>query len=641
MKNSEYWLKRAQLLEDAQTKKNVEYFNGELERIYQKAIHDTEKDIASWYTRFASNNGISMVEAKKLLNNRELKEFKWTVEEYIKYGRENAVNGKWIKQLENASVRYHVSRLESLKLQMQNHVEVLMGNVVDDVTDLMREHLEDGYYRTAFEIQRFTGVGALFSQLDEDQIERILSKPWASDGINFSERIWGEHRPELVNELHKKLTQAIIMGKNPKVLTKGLAKYVSDEAAKSFRSKKSRAENLVMTETSFFRSEGQRRCYKELGVDEFENCATLDAKTSEICRDMDGTHFPVSDMQPGINCPPFHNRCRTATCPYFDDEFASDELRAARGADSSYYTVPADMTYREWERKFGKNAGLQNGAGRDIIKKRKEIKELHKLKQSGMTDDEYGEYLNIINGHTNDNIVRLYAGYADKIKKTSLKSSGGAYQSASVSLDFTYPQYSDMNKYGTLAHEYGHFFDDKAEFSNLHFEEMEAVKKATGLDVIFKNVASSSDEFLAALRKDKAHIKSIFTQEAKADLIAHNASNGVQDAIDGLFAKSRLCWGHGERYYNRRYATIEALDRVVKGSLKKKLQQVYIDLGLDASNQTKTKSICRQYEAASEAWANIMSAEVCGGESLEYVKKYLPNSYQALLDILKEVKINE
>lgn len=352
MKNSEYWLKRAQQLEDAQTKKNTEYFGGELERIYQKAIRDTEKDIASWYTRFAKNNSITMAEAKKLLNSRELEEFKWTVEEYIGYGKKNAVSGEWMKQLENASARYHISRLEALKLQMQNHVEVLMGNEVDGVTDLIRDHLEDGYYRTAFEIQKFVGIGTSFSQLDEDTIEKLLSKPWTSDGTNFSARIWGKHRTELVNDLHKQLTQAIIKGENPKMIAKGFAKYVSDEASKSFRSKKSRAENLVMTETSFFRSAGQKRCYDELGVEEFENCATLDSKTSETCRDMDGTHFPVSDMQAGVNCPPFHNRCRTATCPYFDDEFTLDEARAARAEDGSYYTVPANIQYHEWKAKY-------------------------------------------------------------------------------------------------------------------------------------------------------------------------------------------------------------------------------------------------------------------------------------------------
>lgn len=33
-----------------------------------------------------------------------------------------------------------------------------------------------------------------------------------------------------------------------------------------------------------------------------------------------------------------------------------------------------------------------------------------------------------------------------------------------------------------------------------------------------------------------------------------------------------------------------------------------------------------------------MSAEICGGKDLEYVKKYLPNSYKAMLEILKGVK---
>ena len=35
--------------------------------------------------------------------------------------------------------------------------------------------------------------------------------------------------------------------------------------------------------------------------------------------------------------------------------------------------------------------------------------------------------------------------------------------------------------------------------------------------------------------------------------------------------------------------------------------------------------------------ASVASVE----EALEYVKKYLPNSYQAMLNILKEVKVSE
>jgi len=169
-------------------------------------------------------------------------------------------------------------------------------------------------------------------------------------------------------------------------------------------------------------------------------------------------------------------------------------------------------------------------------------------------------------------------------------------------------------------------------------DEIEKIKSETSVGGLFKRVASSSDEFLEAIRKDRAHLRSILTNEAKEDLIAHNASSGVQDAIEGLFSKTRLRWGHGERYYNRKYAAIESMDRQLRTTGKKQLQEVYKGLGFDASNQAKVKTLCRQYEAASEIWAHVMSAEVCGGEALKYVKEYLPNSYEKIIEILKGVK---
>ena len=67
----------------------------------------------------ASNNGVTLAEAKRILNAKELAELKWDVNQYIQYGQENAINGTWVKQLENASARFHISRLEALKLQTQ------------------------------------------------------------------------------------------------------------------------------------------------------------------------------------------------------------------------------------------------------------------------------------------------------------------------------------------------------------------------------------------------------------------------------------------------------------------------------------------------------------------------------------------
>ena len=61
-----------------------------------------------------------------------------------------------------------------------------------------------------------------------------------------------------------------------------------------------------MTESAAIATEAEKACYKELDVDEYKIIATLDKRTSQICREMDGKHFPVSEMKAGVTAPPFH-----------------------------------------------------------------------------------------------------------------------------------------------------------------------------------------------------------------------------------------------------------------------------------------------------------------------------------------------
>lgn len=632
MKSSSYWEKRFSQLENANNQYAQQTYN-QIIPAFDKAEIRIQAEIDAWYGRFAKNNEISITEARRLLNSKELKELKWDVNEYIKYGQENAVDGKWMKELENASARFHINRLEALKLRTQQAMEVAFGNELDKVDTMMRNLYQSDYYHTCFEIQKGFNLGWQVGQIDERNLDLLLNKPWANDGKNFSTRIWNR-KVQMVNELHQELTRTLLQGKAPDEAIKHMEKFVSDKIKNS----KSAAGKLVMTEQAFISSTAQKDAFNDLGVEEYEIVATLDSHTSPICQEMDGKHFPMTDYQPGITAPPFHVWCRSVTCPYFDDEWGRSGERAARDADGETYYVPSDMTYPKWKESMidGNTSGLKTVDSGNIIN-------IDKLKNSGMSNNEYSEYLGIINNHNNTDIKNLYSKYADEISEVKfVESKRAAYSPDLNSLTFNFNshiKYPDIDKYETLAHEYGHFFDAHVSFDDVHFNEMEAVRNATGLDVMFKNVVSSSDEFLKAIRKDKEHMRNLLTPEIKVELMENDASAGVQDAIDGLFPNSRLKWGHGERYYNRKYADIDFIDKAARKSTRKKaLQQVYKDLGFDASNQNKVREICRQYEAASEAWANIMSAEVCGDESLKYVKKYLPNSYKAMLEILKGVK---
>lgn len=631
MNNGEYWQKRFELLEQAAHQQGVQCY-ADIEKQYRQAQKQLEGQIAAWYQRFASNNGVTLAEAKRMLNAKELAELKWDVNQYIQYGQENAINGTWVKQLENASARFHISRLEALKLQTQQSIEVMFGNQLDSIDSTMRNVYKSGYYHTAYEIQKGVGVGWDFSALDDKQISKVINKPWAVDGKNFSERIWG-NRQKLVNELNQTLTQNIILGKDPQ--------KAIDELARKMNTSKVNAGRLVMTEEAFFSSVAQKDCFDKLDVEQFEIVATLDSHTSDICRGMDGKHFPMSEWKVGVTAPPFHVHCRSTTVPYFDDEFDAVGERAARDEKTGKtYFVPGNMTYKEWDKAFvqGDKSDLQEINPDDTIKTEEQNFDIEgnttKLK-GAMSDKDYAEYLARLNNHSNDNVKKLYSSYADKIAGVK-KSSSGAYTPASNSLTFSYPDeryiQNGKDKYSTVAHEYGHFFDAQAQFSDLHFNEIDTVKNNLNYTKSrFTNRASSSDEFLAAVRKDKQFLRDTLTDEIKKELRLHDASDGVQDAIDGLLWE-RIGWGHGDKYYNRLYHSIKQMKE------HKGLQQAYKDLGYDVSNLSKVVSICRDYESASEMWANIMAAEVNGGEALEYVKKYLPNSYAALIEILKGVK---
>lgn len=343
MKNSDYWKLRFEQLEAAQNGQGAAAV-AEIERQYKEAQKQIEGQIARWYQRFADNNGISLAEARQYLKGAALKEFKWDVQDYIKYGQDNALMGGWMKELENASAKYHISKLEALKIQTQQSLEVMFSKQLGTVTGAMGDLFESGYYHTAYELQKGFNIGWDIAGLDQSQIEKVLAKPWAVDGKNFSERIWG-NKQKLISEVHGELTQNIMLGADPQ--------KAIDSLAKKMKTSRYNAGRLIMTEEAYFSSAAQKDCFEELGVEQFEIVATLDSHTSDICRSLDGKHFPMKDYQPGVTAPPFHVFCRSTTVPYFDEDFGDIGERAARDEETGKtYYIPDDMNYQDWKETF-------------------------------------------------------------------------------------------------------------------------------------------------------------------------------------------------------------------------------------------------------------------------------------------------
>ena len=359
MKNADYWRGRFSILEESAHQEADQYIQS-LEEMFMDAQRTVQADIERWYGRFASNNGISLTEARKMLTTGQLEEFRWTVDQYIKIGQQANLSAEWLKKLENASAKFHVSRLEAIQTQIQQQIELLYGNQLDGLDSLLKKIASDGYTQSAFAIQKGIGLGWDITALNQKKLETLLSKPWTTDGRTFSDRIWSKKK-ELVGSVQKELVQGLLRGDSPQKIT--------DAIKNRFNVSRYQAGRLVHTETTYFNAISTKETYKELGVKNVEILETLDSITCAFCASMDRKVVPMSEFQPGVTVPPFHPHCRGTTVPAIDEKYMGE--RAARDQDGKVYYVPGNMSYSEWKKTFvdnGSKDGLTLATIGSIIK---------------------------------------------------------------------------------------------------------------------------------------------------------------------------------------------------------------------------------------------------------------------------------
>lgn len=346
MKNSAYWQKRMELLEDARHRDAVKAYQ-EIARTLDEAERQIQAKIETWINRVAINNQCSYAEARKWLKDAELEEFKWDVDKYIEAGKEHAITGQWDKELENASARAHISRLEGMQIELHGMVQNAYKGEQYTLQGLLTDEYPEQYYRTAYEVQNGIGVGWQIGGINERTISDIIQNPWSTDGRIFSERIWTS-QATVADEIQKEMLKMFATGSAPDAAIA----YMTQFTQATVKNAKRRAGTLVMTESAAIGNQAQADSFTDLGVDEYVIIATLDSITCSECGDWDGKVFSMKDRKMGLNAPPFHPNCRCATAPYFED--GQPSTRMSRNMDTGKSEYIPNMTYKEWKAKYVK-----------------------------------------------------------------------------------------------------------------------------------------------------------------------------------------------------------------------------------------------------------------------------------------------
>ena len=333
--NGAYWRKRAIELAEKQKREDDDLCR-RVSREYERILHELDRELTLFYARYAENESVSMADARRMLRDAELEDFRMSLDEF----RAKALAGGFDKELEEVYLRSRISRLQALQTQVELRMRELFGSQRDVLRDHLQERYTDTYYRTVYAVSQQVDVASTFARIDPQTVEKILATPWA--GSEFSSRIWAD-KDKLTRELMQTLSRGFVRGDSLDRMTK--------EFAKRMGVSESRAAVLIHTESVHMAAEAAEQGYRETGIRSYRFEAALDLKTCTVCGALDQREFPLAERETGINYPPLHPRCRCTTVPV--TEFQIGSKRAARNpATGKTEYVEKKLTYEEWRKKY-------------------------------------------------------------------------------------------------------------------------------------------------------------------------------------------------------------------------------------------------------------------------------------------------
>lgn len=298
MTSQEYWRQR----EAAQRKRNIAdeaEYQRELRRIYAGMMDNIQKEIDSFYARYAAKEGITLAEAKRRAAQLDIDAYARKAKKYVKE-RDFSDTANEEMRLYNLTMK--VNRLELLKANIG--LELVGG--FDELQKYFDRTLTD---RTMEEFRRQAGILGKSVQNNQKYAHAIVNASFHN--AKFSDRIW-MHQDLLRAEIGKQLQIGLIQGRS----SRELARAIRDK----FNASRSDAERLMTTELRRVQTEAARQSYERNGNEDYTFLVTNPKGPCSVCAALDGKHFKVADMEIGVNAPPMHPRCHCATAPYWDQE---------------------------------------------------------------------------------------------------------------------------------------------------------------------------------------------------------------------------------------------------------------------------------------------------------------------------------
>ena len=321
----------------------------------QDARRSLEKEINAFYTRYATNNKVTLADAQKVLSLSELADFKGDLKTFRKLARQSI--GTFNLEVDNLSVKARITRLEALLAQ----VDAILQNCYQQQRALIEGTAgalaQEQYLHALYDIEQYTGFQFPYSQLSSTRIAKMLAMP--VQGADISSSLWRQDF-ETGYQIRRVLSQMFTTGRPPEDFAKELQRIIGHrDADGNLTGKTYEAYRLLYNESAHVSEQAKMAAYADDGIDQYQIVATLDGKTSQICREQDQKVYDLAKAVPGINYPPFHINCRTTTVAYIPEAQGLSSTRAARDPVTGKTVRVKSQTYKEWRAEVENRIGAE------------------------------------------------------------------------------------------------------------------------------------------------------------------------------------------------------------------------------------------------------------------------------------------
>ena len=274
----------------------VNQFNKLIEFCYD----DIQKELSYWYNRFASEQGLTLPEAKKLVQTADIDRLARDAEMYSKY-RDNvsfAFSEKANLDMEKYNRIMKLSRLEL----MARRLELALAPYADLGGEILGKHVTDMTLEELEYQSSILGQGVQTPEQIRRKVMAIAEQGYKA--TNFSKLLW-EHTDAFKDRLMQGLTKSLVQGVNPRTWHK---KLLPDLIVDNKEYAKFAAYRLAVSEANIARKTAQKDALELAGYDSYE--IIVESGACETCEKHKGKIRPLKNFDMGVNAPQFHPFCR-------------------------------------------------------------------------------------------------------------------------------------------------------------------------------------------------------------------------------------------------------------------------------------------------------------------------------------------